>query len=75
MVKQVIKGTIALAGIGVSVYEGIAAGRITKRALDRIAPADTLENACAKAGICGAVGSEVTNLGLTATMLLLKVIG
>lgn len=74
MVKEIVRGTIALAGIGISVYEGVAAGKITKRALDKLVESDGVKDEVTKAGICGVVGTEVANLGLTGTILLLKAI-
>lgn len=75
MVKNIIKGTVAIVGIGISVYEGVAGGKIAKRAMDNLAPSEDAKDDVAKACICGVVGAEVANLGLTATALLLKLIG
>ena len=75
MVKEIVRGTIALAGVGISVYEGFAAGKITKRALDKLVESDEIKDELAKGAICGVVGTEVANVGLNGTLLLLKLIG
>lgn len=62
-------------GVGISVYEGFAAGKMTKRALDKLVESDEIKDELAKGAICGVVGTEVANIGLNGTILLLKFIG
>ena len=74
MVKNIIKGTIIIGGVALSVYEGIASGKITKRALDKLVESDGIKDEVTKAAICGVVGTEVANLTLTGAGLIFKLL-
>ncbi len=75
MIKKIIRGTVFVGGVAISVHEGIAAGKITKKALDNLVDSEGKKDDFTKGCIAGVVGSEVTTLSLTGVAFVLKLLG